>query len=1218
MKKVYTLLFLFTFSITFAFAQVEGTWKMSPQAGAFGVGPNQGEIWWWNNDQASVTTRACYFDDEFEISAGGDFQNVLQNETWIEGWQGGSDACGTPVYPHDGSIPATWVYDAGAGTLTLNGTGSYLGLPKVYNGGELTDPANAPSSITYLVQFNATSDTMTADINYGGGWWRYILTTNAAPPPPPPDPVYLPVTFDNTGLDYRLIDFGGNWSSIIEDPDDATNYVVETFRDDGAQTWAGTVVADPSGLAEPIPFIDGHTTMSLRVYSPEAGVPVLLKLEVWDNTGIFTEVIANTTVANEWETLNFDFSADPNFDLANPYNKPIVFFNFGTSGGDAGEMTFMWDDMEYIYPVPAYTYNDFDANQNNEFSGDPSVPVIVANPDPSGMNTSDNCMEYLKDQADQAFVYTELDELINFENGTNFQLKVHSDTMCQVTFKLENRYDNWISTERTAMITDTSEWVLLNFDFSGEASGRYSKIVIFFGFSETIGETFYFDDVVGPAYDTPKPYSEENVQDNFEDDGWSTISGWKFQDPDFNDLQTTTDPADENNTVADYTRSGSFQYTNAQVELDHILDLSERNKFELNVYFPSSNVYGSLKATAAIKLQNSLYIENAWWTQVEIVQEVSVFDEWVTLTFDFIGASDRTDFDMIVVQLGGEGHNEPAQFYFDDLYLKHVPYITIEAPNGGEKIDQGSSFIIEWDYDYWEGSIDIELIKEGGDPVLFVNNLAASDTVYEWNVFPDQEPGDDYRIIITSHDDIFPTDTSDAYFTIVEVDGVLANFSAEPTAIMEGESVTFTDLSSGDPETWEWFFEGGTPETFEGQNPPEIVYENPGTYDVSLTVNKGNDENETLKEDYIEVTEEVSLTPPNSLVAVVGGYDDVQLSWSAPGTSTSELIYDNDVATGAYYWDGSSMATHMSPTGSCKIIAFKFYTSIQAGDNTFNAELYNWTNDAPEAGDPVYTETVTAQDDMWVTVDVSGQDLMVDGDFVVGFGSINETTSLGFDTNLDNGRSWDYSGGAWSAWTEAYLIRAIVQYEDGQVAEIGNTSSEAGSTLSVLNHVAHPTDYTGVNPVDPIGNLNSQTRELMGYNVYRDDMMINTELVTATQYNDPEPPLGSHDYYVTAMYDSGESDPSNVVSVIVTDINEIETGSIVVYPNPTEGIFTIAYTGNSTLDISLVDMAGKEVFRSTVEQTSTFNVTHLESGIYFLCLLDKASNKPNFKKLIVR
>ena len=129
MKKVYTLLFLFTFSITFAFAQVEGTWKMSPQAGAFGVGPNQGEIWWWNNDQASVTTRACYFDDEFEISAGGDFQNVLQNETWIEGWQGGSDACGTPVYPHDGSIPATWVYDAGAGTLTLNGTGSYLGLP---------------------------------------------------------------------------------------------------------------------------------------------------------------------------------------------------------------------------------------------------------------------------------------------------------------------------------------------------------------------------------------------------------------------------------------------------------------------------------------------------------------------------------------------------------------------------------------------------------------------------------------------------------------------------------------------------------------------------------------------------------------------------------------------------------------------------------------------------------------------------------------------------------------------------------------------------------------------------------------------------------------------------------------------------------------------------------------------------------------------------------
>ena len=848
MKKLITFLFLLPLVV---FSQVEGTWKMAPEAGALGVGPNQGEIWWWNNSQGDVTTRACYFDDEFEISAGGAFQNVLQNETWIEGWQGGTDACGTPVYPHDGSIPATWVYDAGAGTLTINGTGSYLGIPKAYNGGELTDPANAPPSITYLVQFNTAGDTMTADINVGGGWWRFILTTNAGSPPPAPDPIYLPVSFDNPGLDYRLVDFGGNWSSIIVDPADPDNSVVETFRDAGAQTWAGTTIGEPTGLGEPIPFTEGYTTMSLRVYSPEAGIPILLKLEVWDNTGAFTEVIANTTVANDWETILFDFSNDPGFNASVPYNKPVVFFNFGTGGWDSGEMTFMWDDLEYIYPVPAYIYNDFDANQNNEFSGDPSVPVIVANPDPTGMNTSANCMEYLKDGADWAFVYSELDELINFDNGTNFQMKVHSDTMCQVTFKLENRYANWISVERTAMITDTSDWVLLNFDFSGEASGRYSKIVIFFGFAETLGYTFYFDDVEGTVYDTPKLVLEENVQDNFENDGWSTIDGWIFQDPNMDPLQTTIDPVDSDNNVADYNRSGTFEWTNSQVELNHRLDLSERNKFEMKVYFPSSNDYTTMPAQASIKLQNSLYIDNAWWTQTEVIVPVTVFDEWVTLLFDFSGISTNTDYDKIVVQLGGEGHWIPAQFYFDNIALVDL---NVESPNGGESVDQGQSFDIEWNYiGGADGDVQIELQKGTDSPQLIANNVSVSDTIFNWTVMVGQEPGDDYRVIVSSMDPLYPSDTSDAYFTIVEVTTVTPNFSADVTVIAEGESVTYTDATTGSPISWDWTFEGGTPATYTGQTPPAIVYDMAGMYDVSLEVSDGITTYTELKEDFITV-----------------------------------------------------------------------------------------------------------------------------------------------------------------------------------------------------------------------------------------------------------------------------------------------------------------------------------------------------------------------------
>tara|TARA_B100001750_G_scaffold1677_1_gene1415 strand:- start:24 stop:2987 length:2964 start_codon:yes stop_codon:yes gene_type:complete len=151
---------------------VEGTWRLSPEAGALHVGPGDGSTW-WENSLDDVTTRACLFDDDYVFNADGSFNNVLGEETWIEGWQGGSDACGAPVYPHDGSNPATYTFDAGAGTVTLNGVGAYLGLPKVYNDGELTDPANAPESITYDIA--VSGNMMTVSINYGSGVWTYKL-----------------------------------------------------------------------------------------------------------------------------------------------------------------------------------------------------------------------------------------------------------------------------------------------------------------------------------------------------------------------------------------------------------------------------------------------------------------------------------------------------------------------------------------------------------------------------------------------------------------------------------------------------------------------------------------------------------------------------------------------------------------------------------------------------------------------------------------------------------------------------------------------------------------------------------------------------------------------------------------------------------------------------------------------------------------------------------
>jgi len=156
---------------------IAGTWVMASEAGSLGVGPAIGDTGFFAIDEAGVTLRACYFDDTYVFGTDGSFMNVLGTETWIEGWQGGSEACGAPVAPYDGTALATYALDEEAGTLTINGTGAYIGLPKANNQGELPNVA-VPDSIIYDVTLSDNNNTMNVVVEIGAGegvFWQYKL-----------------------------------------------------------------------------------------------------------------------------------------------------------------------------------------------------------------------------------------------------------------------------------------------------------------------------------------------------------------------------------------------------------------------------------------------------------------------------------------------------------------------------------------------------------------------------------------------------------------------------------------------------------------------------------------------------------------------------------------------------------------------------------------------------------------------------------------------------------------------------------------------------------------------------------------------------------------------------------------------------------------------------------------------------------------------------------
>lgn len=62
----------------------------------------------------------------------------------------------------------------------------------------------------------------------------------------------------------------------------------------------------------------------------------------------------------------------------------------------------------------------------------------------------------------------------------------------------------------------------------------------------------------------------------------------------------------------------------------------------------------------------------------------------------------------------------------------------------------------------------------------------------------------------------------------------VGGFAQSADTICVGGSLSFSDLSSNQPTSWLWQFQGGTPATDTTANPSGIVYTTPGTYNVTL------------------------------------------------------------------------------------------------------------------------------------------------------------------------------------------------------------------------------------------------------------------------------------------------------------------------------------------------------------------------------------------------
>lgn len=97
-----------------------------------------------------------------------------------------------------------------------------------------------------------------------------------------------------------------------------------------------------------------------------------------------------------------------------------------------------------------------------------------------------------------------------------------------------------------------------------------------------------------------------------------------------------------------------------------------------------------------------------------------------------------------------------------------------------------------------------------------------------------------------------------------------AEFVAVNSVAPIGGYVVFNDLSTGNPNSWHWYFENGTPAEWFDKNPPSVFYNSYGSFDVKLVVSNEFNTDSIVKKDFVKIKSVISPNPsPDGFINIL-------------------------------------------------------------------------------------------------------------------------------------------------------------------------------------------------------------------------------------------------------------------------------------------------------------------------------------------------------------
>jgi len=525
---------------------------------------------------------------------------------------------------------------------------------------------------------------------------------------------------------------------------------------------------------------------------------------------------------------------------------------------------------------------------------------------------------------------------------------------------------------------------------------------------------------------------------------------------------------------------------------------------------------------------------------------------------------------------------------------------------------------------------------------------------------PAQEPGDEMIVTITKQNYF----RYEATVPVVPA-GVYAQFEADATEICAENSVLFTDLSNGNNISWEWMFEGGTPSTFSGQTPPPVVYENSGTYDVTLTVSDGNNSSTRTETDYITVSDNVDVDFEADVVSGTAPLTVHFTDLSGEGAQTWQWDFGNggwsSQQNPTYYYYQSGVYTVSLTIGGfgCENTETKVdYIVVEAGvpipefsaDPTmgtvpltvnFSDESYGEIDDwqwdfgdgnTSEEENPVHEYTVSGLYSVTLIVTgPGGSDTLTRTDLIdardiltvdVSAASdelcVGETTQL-FADALGGSGSYTFS---WTSDPEGFVSNEqnpevspeetttyFVGVDDGN--EIIN--GEITITVHPIPEIALG-DWPEIlcNEQEPPVQLTATPEggAYSGNNVTEDGV-----------FTPEEAPLGWNVITYTYSDEYGcenmATDSIYVDECVGVITSQQGTETINIYPNPNKGTFTVS--AQSVIEkIIIVDLRGTIVATYEINDTSARIKARLSKGTYFIRVITEDNGKGFFGEVIIK